>query len=194
VKINFDFDGTQYECAMSEGVSLAIPMDFAGPQPNFFGTKNANSSPLEFGDSVADTTQGGSCNVDQIQMIPHCNGTHTETIGHIVDQDIFVGHGATDSLSTATVITVKPEPGGAATARGETYRPALNEVDQVLSRSGLVQAFELVARQHGELADGAKTTALIVRTTTDERRKSARYDADNRPAFSFVLESPRGHT
>ena len=183
MKINFEFDGQQYECSTASGTSLAIPMDFAGSQPNFYGTEKANCSPLNLGEFVGDTSQGGSCNVDRIELIPHCNGTHTETIGHIVNQDIFIGHDDTGGLSTATLITVHPESAEAASDRGETYRPALNGEDQVLSRAALVTAFETVERSTGLRS---MTTSLIVRTSNELSPMLKTYDENNRPAFLTV--------
>ncbi len=184
--ISFDFAGQQFECSLARGTSLAIPLDFAGAQPNFYGTAKASNSPLQLGEFVGDTTQGGSCNVDQIQLVPHCTGTHTETIGHIVDQDLFIGSGIVDRFSTASLITVAPQPSRAAIANGETYRPELDEADQVLTRAQLETAFDSLAKK--EMPGNESTNSLIVRTSSDESLRSTTWDAKNRPAF-FTVEA-----
>src|ERR687892_111660 len=77
-----------YRVKLDSPISLAIPLDFNGPQPSFFGAPKATATPLRVGDFVGDTRQKGSCNVAELRLIPHCNGTHTESVGHIVHQGI----------------------------------------------------------------------------------------------------------
>lgn len=185
MKIKFDFAGHQFECSTADGTSLAIPLDFNGPQPNFYGTPKANKSALKLGEFVGDTSEGGSCNVDQIQLIPHCTGTHTETIGHIVDQEVFVSDRITDHFFTASLITVEPQPAATAAELGETYRPKFDEADRVLSRSQLEKTFTSL-KQNGMPGDGLVTDSLIVRTSSDKTRIATTWDADNRPAFFTV--------
>lgn len=90
------------------GVSLAIPMLFNGPQPAFFGAEAAAAEPIEADNFRGDTRFGGSCNVARLQLTPHCNGTHTECIGHVTDEAVAV----TDQLSggwlPATLASLTP--------------------------------------------------------------------------------------
>ena len=44
-------------------------------------------------------------------MIPHCNGTHTECVGHIVDDDININTILEDNLFPTPLISVHPEDG-----------------------------------------------------------------------------------
>ena len=62
---------------------ISIPLKFNGEQPNIFNTKRAESGAYEADGFVGDTRQGSGCNFEQLTLVPHCNGTHTECIGHI---------------------------------------------------------------------------------------------------------------
>jgi arylformamidase len=64
-------------------VSLARELDFDAPQPQHFGAPRASSQAYRNGSFEADVARGGSCNCRSITLIPHCNGTHTESVGHL---------------------------------------------------------------------------------------------------------------
>jgi hypothetical protein len=66
------------------------PLDFNGAQPNAYGVERATATACEASDLIGDTRRGGSCNFEQIKFIPHCNGTHTECVGHITDERILI--------------------------------------------------------------------------------------------------------
>ncbi|HET7921992.1 MAG TPA: hypothetical protein VFM15_04485, partial [Gammaproteobacteria bacterium] len=92
----------------TRGVSLAIPLQFDGPQPAFFAAPAAGATPLQVGGFTGDTHQGGSCNVGEYRLVPHCNGTHTECLGHIVDEVVTVAEQLPQALFPATLVTLAP--------------------------------------------------------------------------------------
>jgi arylformamidase len=63
--------------------SLARELDFNGTQPQHFGAPPARSTPFRIDGFEGDVTHGASCNCSSITLIPHCNGTHTEGVGHL---------------------------------------------------------------------------------------------------------------
>jgi kynurenine formamidase len=63
--------------------SLAMELDFNGAQPQHFGAPPASSTPFRLGSFEGDVARGASCNCSSITLIPHCNGTHTEGVGHL---------------------------------------------------------------------------------------------------------------
>jgi hypothetical protein len=116
-------------------------------------------------------------------MIPHCNGTHTETVSHIVNEDIWIGHAAMDVLVVAALITIKPVPAKTVIglANADTYRPPLSPDDLIITRGMLENAFSKT--------DVVKTkpAALIIRTQPNTADKCARaYTAENSPPFLTV--------
>jgi arylformamidase len=65
---------------------ISIPLDPHGPQPNAYGVPDAAASPYSGEGFSLDTRVGGSCNCETIEFTPHCNGTHTESLGHITTE------------------------------------------------------------------------------------------------------------
>ena len=177
MRINFEFGGERYFSETDQGVSIGISVQFGGDQPNHFGAPRAQRSPLKLGGFVGDTQQGGACNVDVIEMVPHCNGTHTESISHIVNQRIGVGTKHLNSFLTATLVHVQPEP---AADVEESYRPKLAADDQVITAKQLDIVLDAL--------DLPLTDSLIVVTSSDTAKKSAAYDEGNQPPF-FTVEA-----
>lgn len=69
---------------------LSIHLSGHEEQPSFFGAKAAETLPFPDSSENMDTRRGASCNVSSLRLTPHCNGTHTECVGHITDQRVHV--------------------------------------------------------------------------------------------------------
>ena len=178
--VKVELGGRCYRVLHDQAVSLAIPLLFDGPQPNHFGAPTANSEKLTAGDFVGDTHKGGSCNVSQLSLVPHCNGTHTELVGHIVDQRVPAGALDTAFYVPATVISVEPV---LATDTGDTYNPPKNSEDKLIDQAALERL--LADRTDEELQ------ALVLRTLPNQESKKSRvYDEDNYPPY-FSIEAMR---
>jgi arylformamidase len=142
-------------------IDISIPLRFDGPQPNAFGVDAATAT------AIGDTRDGSSVNFEQYTFIPHCNGTHTECVGHITDERISVRDCLIDVIVTALLVSVEPE---------------LEGEDRILSLSSLKNA----GVQPPATAGGSDTEqrALIVRTLPNDGSKlSRRYDDENIPAY-----------
>lgn len=141
-----------YRVLTNEAISLAIPLQFNGKQPNHFGVNDAHAKTVKAGDFIGDTQQGGSCNVSTVTLTPHCNGTHTESVSHITSPLIAVGELAIDLLP-ATVISVRAESGNQSP---DHYTPELQASDKVISKHSLVAELSSI--------DSEMLKALIIRT------------------------------
>lgn len=172
MNIQFEKNGRTYAAQASSGTSIAIALDFDGKQPNHFGVGQAKRRPVTVGDFVGSTSKGAGCNVDVIELIPHCNGTHTESVGHIVNQPVPVAKLAQESFFLAQLITLKPTNGH----EGNSYDPELDAVDQIVTEKQLREAI-------GDSKPGI-FDALIVRTAPNDAGKLSRiYGNDAMPAF-----------
>lgn len=87
---------------------LSIPLRFDGPQPRHFGAGPAGAEPMRAGGFVGDTRQGGSCNARVLHINPHCNGTHTECLGHVTDQPVSVPEVGPAAPCLAALASVEP--------------------------------------------------------------------------------------
>ncbi len=166
----FTFDTSQVK-------DISIPLKFNGEQPNIFNTKRAESGAYEADGFVGDTRQGSGCNFEQVTLVPHCNGTHTECIGHITHKRFSIQEQLQDSLIPATVLTVSPE---SAETSLDTYLPEKETDDVFISERSLKKGLEKVSREF--------LKALVIRTLPNDASKMKRNYMEQEPAF-FSLEA-----
>ena len=177
-----------YEIDSEKPLDISIPLKFDGEQPNAYAVQKAISKPCEAGEIVGDTRQGGSCNFEQYTFIPHCNGTHTECVGHITNERISVHDCLKDAFILANLISVEPEFAG---ETDDTYLSILDKNDKLITRKSLeISDFKF------QISD---SSALIVRTLPNDKSKlSKTYLEDIPPFFSneameFIVESGAKH-
>lgn len=158
-------------------IDISIPLRFNGPQPNAYGVERAVSKAYEAGDIVGDTRRGGSVNFEQYTFIPHCNGTHTECVGHITHERISVRECLEDVLIPSILITVEPEHVGE---------------DLIITREALLGVLPQMPPDH-------ENWALIVRTLPNDDSKLTREYGDTIPpyfsldAIDWMVESGVSH-
>ena len=144
---------------------LSIPLKFGGQQPNAFGVDAAAVQTL------GDTRDGASVNFEQYTFIPHCNGTHTECVGHITDERISVRDCLTDIILPVLLVSVEPEQ--------------VESGDLLITR----EALRIAGVQPPATAEGSHS--LIVRTLPNDELKLSRvYDGDNIPPY-FTADAMR---
>lgn len=158
-------DGCEYSIDPAAPVDISIPLKFDGPQPNAYGVEPATSTACKYGSLVGDTRRGGSCNFERVSIIPHCNGTHTECVGHITDERVSVRECLRDVFASAILVSVTP-----ASANG----------DLVITREVLDAAFRASK-------DARPPSGLIVRTVPNDKSKLSRsYDEREIPPYFEV--------
>jgi kynurenine formamidase len=146
---------------------ISIPLRFNGPQPNAYGVERAKSEPVRAGSLVGDTRQGGSVNFETYTFIPHCNGTHTECVGHITDERISVRDRLKDVIFPALLVSLEPE---------------LSGKEKILTRDSLINAGVKPSAAAG--GPDAGPAALIVRTLPNDVLKlTAEYGDRNVPPY-----------
>jgi len=192
LKISIELQNTRYQINMAKSWSIAIAVNFNQPtkQPNHFSANAALASPMQADDFIGETKQGGSCNVNELTINPHCNGTHTESIAHICDFSVSSpAFDKTDNktetivqtiaqlnipaLMPCAVISITPE---LAILSGENYSPDFYEHDLIISRSALKQTLACY--------DDEQLQALVIRSlpnSTSKRQQA--YNNGNQPAF-----------
>jgi len=172
-------ESTEYTIDLASAIDISIPLNFDGPQPNAYGVEPASSVACEYGSLVGDTRRGGSCNFERVTIIPHCNGTHTECVGHITDERLSVQDCLKDVFVRAILVSVEPQ---------------IARNDRVIDRANLKEAL----RMSGE--PPAFEPALIVRTMPNgEAKLAGSYDEGNIPpyftadAMEWIVESGFRH-
>lgn len=163
MKLQFHIELKKYVVDTEKAVDLSIPLRFNGLQPKFFDVPNATAHTFEGGGFIGDTKRGGSCNVKEFRLNPHCHGTHTESIGHVVDQDFPISEIMKTPSIPATLITVTPRKNA--------------DGDEVIDRTSLEETLK-PWKTSGALK------ALIIRTLPNDDSKTIRHYGDiHRPAF-----------
>lgn len=167
-----------YRADASAALDVSIPLDFDGRQPNHFGAEAAAAEPLVAGAFIGDTRRGGSCNAERYTLTPHCNGTHTECVGHVTDERVAIRDLARDVLALAALVSVTPSP-AAQTAERAAHEPGSDDV--LITRAALTGALEALPTAHLQ--------ALIVRSLpNDEDKLQRRYEGES-PAPYLTLDA-----
>lgn len=185
-----------YKIDLENPINIAIPLDFNGAQPNAFDVERATATPCEAGSLVGDTRRGGSCNFEQITFIPHCNGTHTECIGHITRKRISVHDCLKDAFVLAALVSIEPENAG---ETNETYAVQLNENDKLITRGVIEEALKNVEEHPTSNIQNPNPKGLIVRTLPNDEEKHTRAYMKNLPPFfsteaiKFIVEKGIKH-
>ena len=161
--MRFEAHGRRYRADVGDPVSIAIPLDFGGPQPSCFDAPRAESRAFLAGPFVGDTRAGGSCNCEILTLAPHCNGTHTECVGHVTEDRVAVSERVPGGLSLARLVTVVPV---VASDSKEGSDPGPAPGDRLITASALEAALPG--------GGGSPTSALVVRTTKEEPRRAYR--------------------
>jgi arylformamidase len=160
-------------------LDLAIPLDFDAAQPRHFGAPPARSQALVAGSFEGEVARGASCNCRTITLTPHCNGTHTECVGHLTQEPLDAHRVVPRGLLAALVVSITPEP---AAGSGETSDPAPLATDLLVTRRALRVAWQRTAPA-GRVPFAPR--ALVVRTLPNDGGKRTRdYSALVPPYFS----------
>ena len=125
---------------------------------NCFHAPELSVSPYTSNDFIGDTRFGSPVNFMNIQCNPHGNGTHTECVGHISEERIYLSDCMQDFHFVAFLTTVTPEnqPNG----------------HQIVTLS----SFEGIKLRNG-------TRGLIVRTLPNDDRKLRRQYSGTNPPY-----------
>ena len=173
MKITLTINNKNYLANLAEARSIAITLTPNGKQPSHFGAPECTSQTLEGDGFVGDTKRGGSCNVNQLTIIPHCNGTHTESIAHIIDDLIPVYSAVEQAVFPSVLVTIKPVE---AYNVADAYVPSFDSSNHVITREQLVESLKDFSND--------QLQGLVIRTEPNEEQKKSRvYDLDNYPVY-----------
>lgn len=174
MKGTFKIKSIAFEVNFSKRYDISIPLNFNGKQPNTYGVKKASSIPYQDGQFIGDTRKGGPCNFETYSFTPHCNGTHTECIGHITNERVSILSSLNEEMIPSTLISVTPKKSN------ENYNPVLNKKDLVITKE------ELFEKLNNSAPEFLK--AIIVRTLPNSESKKSRDYMKEAPSF-FSLEA-----
>ncbi|MGH8310510.1 MAG: cyclase family protein [Steroidobacteraceae bacterium] len=158
---------------LSRPIDISIPLDFAGPQPSHFGAPAATANAMRSGDFVGDVRLGGSCNCEEYRLTAHCNGTHTEGVGHVTRERVSIHLLANGGPEIALLLSVDPVPAG---ETNETAEPTPKRGDQLVTARAIAAAWERWR--------APTPAALVLRTLPNDFTKRSRvYGAAEPPPY-----------
>jgi kynurenine formamidase len=164
--LSLEVGGRIHRADASAAYDISIPLRFNAAQLQAFGAPAAQAEVYGSGAFVGDVNQGGSCNCQRYHLTPHCNGTHTESVGHITGDAVAVNDLARAGLLLAQLTTVDP-------IATDNPDHATNRVISQTCLHKLISAERL-----------AGASALIVRTLPNTSGKLTRnYDVGSSPAY-----------
>jgi arylformamidase len=174
MKAEVKIGNKKYNINFSKGIDISIPLNFNGEQPNTYGVDKATAKPYQDGLFIGDTRKGGPCNFETYSFTPHCNGTHTECIGHITNERIDILSSLNEEIIPSTLISVTPK------STDENYIPSLNTEDLVITKEDLKSQLEHVKSKF--------LTGLIIRTLPNNKSKKDQDYMKESPCF-FSIEA-----
>ena len=78
----------EVEVDLSRPIEIALSLNFDAAQPRHFGAPAATTQAFAVPGFSGSVARGASCNCNVITLIPHCNGTHTECVGHLTTEPL----------------------------------------------------------------------------------------------------------
>lgn len=176
MELTLTLNGRDYTVDLQTAVDISTPVVFTSQQNGPFGAPPAHSHPLRVGEFVGSVALGGTCNCDVHTFCAHTSGTHTECVGHILQQPVRICdvlRKIASGFLPATLITVQPQ-----LAPYSTSGEGQPEFDHVITRHDVASALAT--------EDAAFLTAVILRTQHPGDLASPAYFAPQ--AVRYLLE------
>jgi hypothetical protein len=174
MKVRITLAGSEHRVDLARGVSLAIPLEFDGPQPRHFGAPRAHAQPFAVPGFSGAVASGASCNCSVITLVPHCQATHTECVGHLTRERHDAWRVVPAGLIPALLLSLEPQR-ASDSPEGTDPQPAPG--DLLLTAAALERAWPQRLPFEPQ--------ALIIRTLPNTPDKRARdYTAASPPYLS----------
>ncbi len=156
---------------LTSPISLAIDLDFSQAQPRHFGAPPATSRPFAVPGFSGSVAHGASCNCQTLTLVPHCNGTHTECVGHLTSEPVDAHRVAPLGLLPALLVSI--EHVDAATTK-ESTEPAPRAGDKLITRQALERSWNAAAASRVPAAPAGTDTRAAAEARTESRSQPAR--------------------
>jgi arylformamidase len=165
---------------LSKPVSLAIDLRFSTQQrqPRHFGAPPASSRPFSVPGFSGSVEQGASCNCQTLTLIPHCNGTHTECVGHLTREPADAYSVAPFGLLPALLLSIWPTN---AAASRESTEPMPLPNDSLITKSAILESWAKANASTPQPHFAPR--ALVLRTLPNSPDKQHQDYTDQTPPY-----------
>lgn len=158
---------------LAQPVSVAIDLDFSHEQPRHFGAPPASLRPFAVPGFSGSVEHGASCNCQTLTVIPHCNGTHTECVGHLTREPLDAHRVTPLGFIPAVLLTITPT---AARDADESTEPSPQPTDFLITRRALERHWERTEVPF-------EPRALVIRTLPNATTKKHQDYSDLTPPY-----------
>jgi len=162
--ISIHHNDRRHVADMSQPLDLSIAIDFDKPQVSAFGAPAPHAESLSVDGFIGDVNRNGSCNCSTHHLTPHCDGTHTECVGHITGEAMSINSIAPTRLLFSVLISITPQ----------VMATTFSSNDHVITRE-LLQT---------KLKGHESCDAVIVRSLPNVNKINVNYDGLNPAYFS----------
>jgi len=150
-----------------EPISLAIPITANGDEPNCYYAEYPRLEVIRTENFVGSVAEGGVCNHKKLTITPHGNGTHTESIGHILAEQYYVNQVFKKFFFPAQLISLEP---------------TLLNGDQIIQSEEILSALQ--RNPYTEWWVNQNEKSLIIRTLPNYiSKRNQNYSGTNPPYF-----------
>jgi kynurenine formamidase len=174
LKARIRIDGSSAEVLidLSQPIDIAIDLNFTAAQPRHFGAPAATTHAFAVPGFSGSVAQGASCNCNVITLIPHCNGTHTESVGHLTTEPVDAHRLVPLGFIPAVLATVEPVD---AQGSPDTTEPAPQPGDKLVTRQALELGWPKVVP--------FQPRAVVIRTLPNDTGKMRRDYTESTPPY-----------
>ncbi len=161
--ITLNHKGHEFKADLSRPLDISIPIS-RNDNPNCYWAEAVKFETITMGDFVGSVAQGGSVNYEKLTLTPHGNGTHTECVGHIIDDEkATLHHLITKNHFVCQLISIEP----------------------IKSGDDLIIDFATFSKLWDNTINA---TAVVIRTLPNENSKTTRkYSSTNPPYVSSEI-------
>jgi arylformamidase len=135
VILTFQHKSSTFEFDSESGIDLSLPLRFGGENPSAFGVGAPIKKPYAVEGFVGSVEKGGSCNCDVVEFIPHCQGTHTECVGHVLKSSLTVPEVLKSNFFMGYLVSVDCSKDLAITAEKLQQACSLEVADAIIIRT-----------------------------------------------------------
>ncbi len=172
MRAGIELEGRRLTIDLSRPLQIGIDLDPRGAQPRHFGAPAADSQPLSVPGFSGSVERGASCNCELLKLVPHCNGTHTECVGHLTVERLDAHRQIPPGLLPAVLITVQPAQPHEAL---ESAEPEPQSGDRLITRHAIERGWPENLP--------FKPRALILRSLPNDGAKMRRDYSDIVPPY-----------
>ena len=108
MKTKLSISDKEYTADLSKPIDISIRIS-DGSSPIAFHAPQVSFEPLQAGEFIGSIEEGSPVNFYNIKLNPHGNGTHTETVRHIVSDGPFIADTIKPLFYRALLISVEPK-------------------------------------------------------------------------------------